>query len=43
VEYRPFAATNPLTQPAIIVYPSEGSGSGIKLLVFTIGDLIAPP
>ena len=43
VEYRPFAATDPLSQPAIIVYPSEGSGSGTKLVVFTIGDLIAPP
>jgi prepilin-type N-terminal cleavage/methylation domain-containing protein len=43
VEYRPFAASDPMTQPAIIVYPSEGSGSGIKLVIFTIGDLIAPP
>jgi prepilin-type N-terminal cleavage/methylation domain-containing protein len=43
VEYRPFAASDPITQPAIIVYPSEGSGSGIKLVVFTIGDLMAPP
>lgn len=41
VEYRPFASTDPATQPAIIVYPSDGSGSGDKLAVFSIGDLIA--
>jgi hypothetical protein len=41
VEYRPFAASDPMTQPAIIVYPSEGSGSGTRLIIFTIGDLIA--
>lgn len=43
VEYRPFSSSDLMTQPAIIVYPSEGSGSGIKLVVFTIGDLMAPP
>jgi prepilin-type N-terminal cleavage/methylation domain-containing protein len=41
VEYRPFAATDPTNQPAISVYPSDGSGSGDKLVVFSIGDLIA--
>ena len=41
VEYRPFAASDPMTQPAIIVNPSEGSGSGTRLIIFTIGDLIA--
>ena len=41
VEYRPFAASDPMTQPAIIVNPSEGSGSGARLIIFTIGDLIA--
>jgi hypothetical protein len=41
VEYRPFAATDPTNQPAIIVYPSDGSGSGDKLAVFSIRDLIA--
>jgi prepilin-type N-terminal cleavage/methylation domain-containing protein len=41
VEYRPFASTDPAKQPAIIVYPSDGSGSGDKLAVFSIGDLIA--
>lgn len=42
VEYRPFASTDQLNQPAIIVYPSEGSGSGDKQIVFSIGDLITP-
>ena len=42
VEYKPFAATDPLEQPAIVVYPSEGSGSGIGTIVFTIRDLFAP-
>jgi prepilin-type N-terminal cleavage/methylation domain-containing protein len=42
VEYRPFAAADPAQQPAILVYPSSGSGSGDKVIVFTIGDLIAP-
>ena len=41
VEYRPFAAADPVKQPAIVVYPSSGSGSGDRLIVFTIGDLIA--
>jgi type II secretory pathway pseudopilin PulG len=41
VEYRPFASTDPTNQLAIVVYPSPGSGSGDKLIVFTIGDLIA--
>lgn len=40
VEYRPFAATNALTDPAIISYPSPGSGSGEKLVIFRIRDLI---
>jgi prepilin-type N-terminal cleavage/methylation domain-containing protein len=43
VEYRPFAASDPTQQLAIIVYPSPGSGSGDKLILFRIGDLIAPP
>ena len=42
VEYRPFASTDPAKQPAIIVYPSSGSGSGDTLIIFTIGDLIVP-
>jgi prepilin-type N-terminal cleavage/methylation domain-containing protein len=41
VEYRPFASTDPADQPAIIVYPSEGSGSGARLIIFRIGDLLA--
>ena len=41
VEYRPFASTDPAKQPAIIVYPSDGSGSGDKVIVFSIADLIA--
>ena len=40
VEYRPFASTDPAQQPAIIVYPSDGSGSGDKVLVYSITDLI---
>ena len=43
VEYRPFSAVDPARQPAIVVYPSPGSGSGDKVIVFTIGDLIARP
>jgi prepilin-type N-terminal cleavage/methylation domain-containing protein len=43
VEYRPFSSSDPTNQPAIIVYPSPGSGSGYKTIVFTIGDLIAHP
>jgi prepilin-type N-terminal cleavage/methylation domain-containing protein len=43
VEYRPFASTDPTNQPAIIVNASTGSGSGDKLIVFTIGDLMARP
>ena len=42
VEYRPFASTDPIKQPAIVVYPSEGGGSGDKLIVFTISDLFKP-
>jgi hypothetical protein len=42
VEYRPFASTDPTNQLAIVVYPSPGSGSGDKVIAFTIGDLIAP-
>jgi prepilin-type N-terminal cleavage/methylation domain-containing protein len=41
VEYRPFASSDPLIQPAIIVYPSSGGGSGEVLAIFTIADLIA--
>jgi prepilin-type N-terminal cleavage/methylation domain-containing protein len=40
VEYRPFASSDPTNQPAIIVYPSSGSGSGDQLFIFTIGDLV---
>jgi prepilin-type N-terminal cleavage/methylation domain-containing protein len=43
VEYRPFSAADPARQPAIVVHPSPGSGSGDKVIVFTIGDLIARP
>lgn len=42
VEYRPFAASDPAEQPAIVVYPSEGSGSGDKAVVFAIRDLLLP-
>ena len=42
VEYCPFAAADPTQQVAIVVYPSPGSGSGVKVVVFRIGDLIAP-
>jgi prepilin-type N-terminal cleavage/methylation domain-containing protein len=42
VEFRPFASTDPTNQLAIVVYPSPGSGSGDKLIGFTIGDLITP-
>lgn len=40
VEYRPFAASDPPEQPAIIVYPSSGSGAGIVEHIFTIGNLL---
>jgi len=43
VEYLPFSAADPVKQAAIIVYPSPGSGSGDKMIVFRISDLIAPP
>ena len=42
VEYRPFAGADPTQQLAIVVYPSEGSGSGSGVAFFRIGDLIAP-
>jgi len=42
VEYRPFAANDPAEQPAIVVYPSDGSGSGEKTVVFAIRDLLLP-
>lgn len=42
VEYRPFAATDPAQQLAIIVYPSPGGGSGDKVLSFRVVDLILP-
>jgi len=42
VEYRPFAATDPPQQLAIIVYPSPGGGSGEKTISFRIVDLISP-
>ena len=40
VEYRPFAASDLAEQPAIVVYPSDGSGSGEKTFVFAIRDLL---
>jgi prepilin-type N-terminal cleavage/methylation domain-containing protein len=43
VEYRPFSATDPAKQPAIIVYPSPGSGSGANVFFLTIGDLTSQP
>jgi hypothetical protein len=43
VEYRPFAASDPPEQPAIIVYPSSGGGSGEVLVIFSVGDLIGVP
>ncbi len=42
VEYRPFAAADPTQQLAIVVYPSPGSGSGASIVLFRLGDLIAP-
>jgi prepilin-type N-terminal cleavage/methylation domain-containing protein len=42
VEYRPFAATDPTQQLAIVVYPSPGGGSGEKVISFRIADLISP-
>jgi prepilin-type N-terminal cleavage/methylation domain-containing protein len=42
VDYRPFAASDPAEQPAIVVYASEGGGSGDKQIVFTIHDLLLP-
>jgi prepilin-type N-terminal cleavage/methylation domain-containing protein len=39
VEYRPFASSDPVEQPAIIVYPSSGGGSGAMIAIFTIGDV----
>jgi prepilin-type N-terminal cleavage/methylation domain-containing protein len=42
VEYKPFAAADSMERPAIVVYPSEGSGRGIGTIVFTIHDLFAP-
>jgi len=42
VEYRPFAATDPVDQLVIIVQPSPGSGSGDKAVSFRILDLISP-
>ena len=42
VEYRPFAGADPTGQVAIVVYPSPGSGSGDRVVVFRIGDLLAP-
>ena len=43
VEYRPFSAKDSTNQPAIIVYPSTGSGSGANVFFLTIGDLISQP
>ena len=40
VEYRPFSSTDPTEQPAIIVYPSTGGGSGEVLVIFKVGDLV---
>jgi prepilin-type N-terminal cleavage/methylation domain-containing protein len=42
VEYRPFAGSDPAEQPAIVVYASEGGGSGEKTVIFTIRDLLLP-
>ena len=42
VEYRPFAGSDPTNQLAIVVYPSPGSGSVDKIVLFRIGDLIWP-
>ncbi len=42
VEYRPFAASDPAEQSAIVVYPSDGSGSREKTVVFAIRDLLLP-
>jgi hypothetical protein len=42
VEYRPFAASDPAQQLAIVVNPSPGSGSEDKLIFIRIGDLISP-
>lgn len=42
IEFRPFAAVDPPDQPAIIVYPSRGGGSGPVLVIFKIGDLKRP-
>lgn len=42
VEYRPFAGADPTQQVAIVVYPSPGSGSGDRVVIFRIGDLISP-
>ena len=39
VEYRPFASSDPLEQPAIIVYPSSGGGNGAVTAIFTVGDV----
>jgi len=40
VEYRPFAANDPLEQPVIVVYPSSGGGSGDVIAIFTIAQLL---
>lgn len=42
VEYRPFTSSDPPEQPAIVVYPSSGGGSGEVLHIITIADLIRP-
>ena len=42
VEYRPFSAADPTQQVAIVVYPSPGSGSGDRVILFRIGDLLVP-
>lgn len=42
VDYRPFAGSDPTQQVAIVVYPSPGSGSADHIIIFRIGDLIAP-
>lgn len=41
VEYRPFAAGDPPEQPAIVVYPSSGGGSGEVLVIIKVGELLA--
>jgi hypothetical protein len=43
IEYRPFSSLDSTNHPAIIGYPSSGSGSGAGVFYLTIGDLISQP